>query len=106
MPRMWSSVDFPAPEGPMIDTNSPSLISALMRRSTYVRATPCGYDFSRFRNEISITRNRRSFGDGRHLHPLLDDTAVEEVDAAIGVARVARIVRDHADRGAAHVQLA
>ena len=25
MPRMCSSVDLPAPDGPMIDTNSPSL---------------------------------------------------------------------------------
>jgi hypothetical protein len=25
MPRMCSSVDFPAPDGPMIETNSPSL---------------------------------------------------------------------------------
>ena len=33
-PRMLSSVDFPAPDGPMMVTNSPSLISTLMRRST------------------------------------------------------------------------
>src|SRR5688572_14786080 len=36
----------------------------------------------------------------------LDDAAVEEMDAAIGVARVTRIVRDHADRRAFAVQLA
>ena len=36
----------------------------------------------------------------------LDDAAVEEVDGAVGVARVARIVGDHADRGAFAVQLA
>jgi len=34
MPRMWSSVDLPAPEGPMIDTNSPGLMSTAMRLST------------------------------------------------------------------------
>ena len=27
MPRMCSSVDLPAPDGPMIETNSPSLMS-------------------------------------------------------------------------------
>ena len=41
-----------------------------------------------------------------HLGLLLDDAAVEDVDAAVGVARVARIVGDHADRRAAAVQLA
>src|SRR5437660_7021167 len=41
-----------------------------------------------------------------HFHALLDDAAVEEVDAAIGVARVAGVMRDHADRGAGLVQLA
>src|SRR5438046_10127718 len=39
------------------------------------------------------------------LHPLLDHTAVEQMDAALGVPGVARIVRDHADGGAAAVQL-
>ena len=37
---------------------------------------------------------------------LFDDAAVEEVDRAIGVRGVARIVRHHADRGAAAMQLA
>ena len=37
---------------------------------------------------------------------LFDDAAVEQVDRAIGVRGVARIVRDHADRRAAAVQLA
>src|SRR5256885_6370257 len=41
-----------------------------------------------------------------HLRLLFDDAAVEDVDAAVGVPRVARIVRDHADRRAAAVQLA
>src|SRR5204863_130037 len=41
-----------------------------------------------------------------HLRLLFDDAAVEDVDAAVGVPRVARIVRDHADRRAAAMQLA
>ena len=32
-PRMCSRVDLPAPEGPMIETNSPGLISSVIRRS-------------------------------------------------------------------------
>src|SRR5258708_40379162 len=100
MPRMWSSVDLPAPDGPMIETNSPSLMSALMRRRTNVRPTPCGYDFSTARREMSI---EHLFGDG-HRHALFDDATVEEVNAALGVACVARIVGDHADRRAGRMQ--
>src|SRR3954464_9119956 len=37
---------------------------------------------------------------------LFDDPAVEQVNRAIGVARVARVVRDHADRRPFTVQLA
>src|SRR5918999_1406827 len=37
---------------------------------------------------------------------LLDDSPVEQVDGAVGMALVPRIVGDHADRGAAAVQLA
>src|SRR5687768_11898663 len=55
MPMMWSRVDLPAPEGPMIDTNSPSRMSRLMRRSTHVRLVPCAYDFSRFRRLTSAS---------------------------------------------------
>ena len=40
MPRMWSSVLLPAPDGPMIDTKSPWAISAVTRRSTKVWLTP------------------------------------------------------------------
>ena len=48
-----------------------------------------------------------SFSPARFLQAVfLDDAAVEEVDGAIGVARVARVVRDHADRRAFAVQLA
>src|SRR2546428_3371813 len=42
-------------------------------------------------------------GDGRAL---LDDAAVEQVDGAVGVTRVARVVRHHAEGGAAPVKLA
>src|SRR5437867_1875874 len=138
---MCRTVDLPAPDGPMTETNSPSLMSTFTRRRTYVRPTPCGYDFSMFLSDISMSlgsRRRvdrsgararpprlawrsesriaptphprgpwstRSLGDG-HLHVLFDDTAIEEVDAPFGVPRVAGIVRDHADRCAALVQLA
>src|SRR5262245_18368324 len=101
MPRIWSSVDLPAPDGPMIETNSPSLMSALMRRRTNVRPTPCGYDFSTDRRDIS---NVGLLGN-RHRHPLLDDPSVEEVNAALGMPRVPRIVRHHADRRARRVEL-
>ena len=37
----------------MMVTNSPSLISTLMRRSTYVRLVPWAYDFSIFRKAMS-----------------------------------------------------
>src|SRR5919197_1892035 len=40
-----------------------------------------------------------------HFHPLFDDAAVEQVDAALGVPRVAWVVCDHADRGARLVEL-
>src|SRR5207344_3473695 len=36
---------------------------------------------------------------------LVDDAAVEEIDVALGVAGIAGIVRDHADRRAVHIQL-
>src|SRR5271156_3311894 len=50
MPSKCSSVDLPAPEGPMMETNSPSLISTLMRRSTKVLVGPCSKYFSTFRS--------------------------------------------------------
>src|SRR5688572_24579144 len=46
IPRIWSSVDLPAPDGPMMDTNSPGLISTVIRRSTYVWPGPAGNAFS------------------------------------------------------------
>src|SRR5712691_8698636 len=45
------------------------------------------------------------FRDG-HFHPFLDHAAVEQVDAALGVTRISRVVRHHADRRAGAVQLA
>src|ERR1700730_13311114 len=52
IPSKCSSVDLPAPEGPMMETNSPSLISALMRRRTKVLVGPCSKYFSTFRRTI------------------------------------------------------
>src|SRR2546429_736477 len=52
MPNKCSSVDLPAPDGPMMETNSPSLISALMRRRTKVLVGPCSKYFSTFRRTI------------------------------------------------------
>src|SRR5580698_10695163 len=52
MPIKCSSVDLPAPDGPMMETNSPSLISALMRRKTNVLVGPCSKYFSTFRRTI------------------------------------------------------
>src|ERR1044072_4929508 len=46
MPRMCSKVDFPAPDGPMIETNSPALMSRLIRRRTYVLVGPWENAFS------------------------------------------------------------
>src|SRR5688572_30859583 len=50
---MWSSVDLPAPDGPMIDTNSPGLMSIAMRRRTNVCPAPTGKDFSTPRMDIT-----------------------------------------------------
>src|ERR1043165_9042536 len=46
MPRMCNNVDFPAPDGPMIETNSPGLMSRLIRRKTYVLLGPWENAFS------------------------------------------------------------
>src|SRR5215510_11762914 len=53
MPRMCSSVDLPAPEGPMMETNSPGLMSSVIRRSTNVCPAPTGNDFSTPRSDMS-----------------------------------------------------
>src|SRR5215471_17969811 len=47
--------------------------------------------------------SRVLFGDG-HFRLFFDDAPVEHVNAAIGVTRVSRVVRDHANRGAGAVQ--
>ena len=54
MPRMWSRVDLPAPDGPMIDTNSPSFTSRSIRRNSQILFGPCGTAFSTLRSSISI----------------------------------------------------
>src|SRR4030095_15231318 len=53
MPRMCSSVDLPAPDGPMMETNSPGLMSIAMRLSTKLWPAPTGKDFSTARSDIS-----------------------------------------------------
>src|SRR5687768_9083310 len=65
MPIMCSRVDLPAPEGPMIETNSPSFTSTLIRRSTYVRLVPCAYDFSILR--IAMSAVGASASDGASI---------------------------------------
>src|SRR5688572_1236625 len=62
MPIMCRSVDLPAPDGPIIETNSPSFTSTLIRRSTYVRLVPCAYDFSILR--IAMSAVDASASDG------------------------------------------
>ena len=52
MPRIESSVLFPAPDGPMMLTNSPSLMSSVIWRSNQVRVGPVSMDFSMFRRLI------------------------------------------------------
>src|SRR5580698_2954386 len=65
MPITCSNVDLPAPEGPMMETNSPSLISTLMRRRTKVLVGPCSKYFSTLRSWIigggpdPLVRSRR-----------------------------------------------
>ncbi len=56
IPRMASRVDFPAPEGPMMVTNSPGATSKFTWRSTKVFVPPVSYAFSRFRIEIMTDR--------------------------------------------------
>ena len=49
---MLSSVDFPAPEGPMMVTNSPRLISSVIRRKRKNLFGPASTAFSRLRIRI------------------------------------------------------
>src|SRR5438105_1505997 len=55
MPRMASNVDLPAPDGPMMETNSPGLMSNVMRRSTYSLPAGVSKTFSRSLRLISGT---------------------------------------------------
>src|SRR5215216_369786 len=53
MPRMPRRVDFPAPDGPMMVTNSPSWIVRSIRRRTYVVVGPAWKARSRFASRIT-----------------------------------------------------
>src|SRR5262245_22009946 len=55
---MWRSVDFPAPEGPMMETKSPSSTSMSMRRRSQVRPPAWGTLFSRLRALMRVRANR------------------------------------------------
>src|SRR5271165_6251873 len=55
MPTRCSRVDFPAPEGPMMEMNSPSLMLRSIRRRTKVLVGPCSKYFSTFRKLIMTT---------------------------------------------------
>src|ERR1700722_8274720 len=52
IPMMLSNVDLPAPDGPMIVTNSPGIMSSVTRRSKKNLFGPASIDFSKFRIEI------------------------------------------------------
>lgn len=43
---------------------------------------------------------------GRHFHIFLDDASIKEVNRAVGIARIARIMSHHTDSGATAVQFA
>src|SRR5258708_11353717 len=60
MARMCSNVDLRAPDGPMIETNSPDFMSKSMRRRTYVFAGPYEKAFSTFRRLIILSLQDRS----------------------------------------------
>src|SRR5574341_2194691 len=92
----------------MIETKSPSCTSRSMRRSTQVRAAPLPYDFSTLTRRIIRTSGRPAGRRSRRAprDALLDDPAVEQVNDAVRVPGVARVVGHHADGGAVAVQLA
>src|SRR5690349_16655652 len=58
---MWSSVDLPAPDGPMIDTNSPERMSRSMARTIHVVAAPFATDFSMRLVVINESVKRHSY---------------------------------------------
>src|SRR5437870_3128013 len=67
----------------------------------WLHATPTACDRARCFSEISIAR----LLDRRKLNRLVDNAAVEEVDIPLGESRVTLIVRHHANRCAALMQL-
>jgi hypothetical protein len=52
IPIKCSRVDLPAPEGPMMETNSPSFTAKLTRRKTKVLVGPASKYFSTFTSRI------------------------------------------------------
>src|SRR5947209_17778262 len=59
----------------------------------------------KFRNPSQLEPTLFKFLFGLRLVRLLDDLPVEEMEGSVGVTRVARVVRDHADGRAARVKL-
>src|SRR6267143_2674635 len=67
---MLSSVDFPAPEGPIIVTNSPGWISRLILRNKKNLFGPASTTFSRFRSCIKGSTSAPCGSNGES-HPYL-----------------------------------
>ena len=104
MPMMCSSVDLPAPDGPMIETNSPAVMSMATRRRTHVRLAPCAYDFSRLRRAISAVGSSGSVSGagaaaGREKKAMSEDLT-EKRDALVRRQGRGRVVT-HASKGRA-----
>src|SRR5262249_62413733 len=77
----WSSVDLPAPEGPITDTKSPGFTSRLMRRSTWKRPAP-------WSNVFSMPRSRTSGSACGSRGGVLAECAVGVVLMALSFSRV------------------
>src|ERR671928_45622 len=70
MPRIERSVDLPAPDGPMMEMNSPGCTSKVMRRRTYMRPAGVSNTFSRFRMAIRrVEVSRRLVGEEEERIP-------------------------------------
>src|SRR6185312_4587853 len=123
MPRIASNVDLPAPDGPMIETNSPGWISPVIRRSTNVRPAGVSNTFSMLRIEIrgptigagGASRETVLGWDVKNAMcleryllaaALFDHPSVEQVNRPIRVGGIAGIVRHHADRRTTAMELA
>ena len=74
MPSTASNVDFPAPDGPMIETNSPGPMSSATWRRMWSRPLPCETDLSRLRRWIMSPYSYRSATIGSTLVALLAGT--------------------------------